>query len=57
MPGRGLAFPPRRIVKTGQLLQSEGAAVTVQSICQADLTPAFDPMLRRLADGVSGRCL
>jgi len=40
VPGRGLAFPPRRIVQVGRGLDARGVSTTMQSICQADFTPA-----------------
>jgi len=39
-PGRGLAFPPRRMVRVAQGLESAGAVTTVQSICQRDYSEA-----------------
>jgi len=38
VPGRGIAFPPRRLVSLARGLGRERA--TVQSICQEDFTPA-----------------
>ncbi len=46
--GRGLAFPPRRIVEVGRRLQQRGVSTTMQSICQADFTPAVDAILERI---------
>jgi len=50
VPGRGLAFPPRRIVQTARDLELAGSGTIVQSICQADFTPALDAIITRLAD-------
>jgi hypothetical protein len=46
--GRGFAFPPRRMVELGRELDRGGASVSIQSICQADFTPAFDALLALL---------
>jgi hypothetical protein len=48
VPGRGFAFPPRRIVSVAQELSRRGAPATVQSICQAD----FSDAIRTIADRV-----
>ena len=48
VPGLGFAFPPRRIVDVGRQLEDRGAHVTVQSTCQADLTPAMDALIALL---------
>jgi hypothetical protein len=48
IPGIGFAFPPRRIVEVGRLLDAEGASVSIQSICQADFTPAIDALITLL---------
>jgi len=45
VPGRGLAFAPTRLVEVARGLDREGAAVSIQSICQADLTPAIDAFI------------
>jgi len=50
VPGRGLAFPPRRIVRVGQGLEARGVSTTMRSICQADFTPAIDAILVRIGD-------
>lgn len=47
VPGRGLAFAPRRLVRVAAGL-GEGRS-TVQSICQADFTPAVTPIVRMIA--------
>lgn len=47
---RGFAVPPRRMVRVAQALEDRGALTTVQSICQADLGPAVDAILRAIAD-------
>ncbi len=49
-PGTGLAFPPVRVVRVAQGLEDRGALTTIQSICQDDLRPAVDSILRLIAD-------
>lgn len=51
--GRGMAFPPTRMVEVAREL---GHNATVQSICQEDFGPVVDAILRRVADRVSGSC-
>src|SRR5690606_36327106 len=45
---RSLAFPPRRIVRTLQGLERNGAHATVQSICRDSLAPAIDATVSTL---------
>lgn len=45
LPGRGVAFPPIRISRVAQGLDALGAQVTVQSICQEDLTTATEELV------------
>jgi hypothetical protein len=47
VPGRGVAFPPRRLVRVAQQLEARGANATVVSVCQADYTPVLDSIVRR----------
>ena len=49
VPGRGLAFPPRRMVRVAQELDARGATATVSSICQADFGPLLDAIVARMA--------
>ena len=53
---QGLAFPPRRLVQTGQALNERGAGVVLQSICEADPTNLFRQLLSEVADRLSGVC-
>jgi hypothetical protein len=46
VPGRGLAFPPRRMV---EVAQGFGANGVVQSICQDAFDGAFDAVIARIA--------
>lgn len=48
-PGRGIAFPPRRIVRTVQAFGDRGI---VQSICQEDFSPAIRGITERLATAI-----
>jgi len=48
VPGRGFAFAPRRMVEVGRLLDARGAHASIQSVCQADFTPAFDALFALL---------
>ncbi|MBZ0118964.1 MAG: hypothetical protein K8H88_18345 [Sandaracinaceae bacterium] len=57
VPGRGLAFPPRRIVQVAQQLEAGGAGVTVQSICQEDFGPALQSVIRKIANALGQACL
>lgn len=57
IPGRGLAFPPRRITTVAQLLERAGAAGIVQSICQDDFTGALNAIIKKIADVLGGACL
>ncbi|MFK7987731.1 MAG: hypothetical protein AB8I08_17070 [Sandaracinaceae bacterium] len=54
VPGRGVAFPPTRIL---QVAESLGDQAVVGSICQEDFTPVMDAILQRVAARVSGTCL
>ncbi|MEM1414476.1 MAG: hypothetical protein AAGH15_06235, partial [Myxococcota bacterium] len=49
LPGRGLAFAPRRLVQTAEGLAAQGAYATLQSICQSNLAPALDAIVERIA--------
>ncbi len=57
VPGRGLAFPPRRMVRLAQQLETRGARATVQSICQADFGPAIDALVERIAAATLPSCI
>lgn len=52
-----VAYPPRRLVRAGQLLEEAGARVVLQSLCRDDLTEAFDAILRELAMVLADDCL
>lgn len=54
VPGRGLAFPPRRLVTLAREL---GHNSMVQSICQEDYGPALDAIIGKLADVLNRVCL
>jgi hypothetical protein len=50
LAGRGLAFPPRRLVSVAQELERRGAHTFVGSICQAEFTPSIDALIDAIAD-------
>ena len=56
VPGRGLAFPPTRIVELARDLERAGANGVVQSICQEDFTPALNAIIEKIAQ-VLNPCL
>jgi hypothetical protein len=55
-PGRGMAFPPRRMVQTAQELETAGAKAVTASICNESFSTAVTAILERVAAGVSGSC-
>ena len=57
VPGRGLAWPPRRLVTVARDLEARGANAVVQSICQADYGPALTAILEKIAVVLGGSCL
>jgi len=54
VPGRGLAFPPRRMVTVAQQFAPNAV---VQSICQDDFGPALDAIIKKIADVLGKVCL
>jgi len=54
--GRGLAFPPRRIVQAARDLEVAGSSTVVQSICQEDFAPALDAIIARLVPELGTTC-
>ena len=57
VPGRGVAFPPVRIVQAAQQLEAAGAKVTVQSICQESFSGALTEIIRQIASALGAACL
>ncbi len=55
--GRGVAYPPRRIVEVAQGLQRLGAATSVQSICNTSYTGAVDDIIGALQGSLDASCL
>ena len=53
VPGRGLAFPPRRMVTVASQLDRMGASATVGSICQEDYSGVMGRILAGLADATA----
>jgi hypothetical protein len=54
--GRGVAFPPTRLVEVARQIDAAGGAAVIQSICQGDFTPAVSAILTRVSARVAGRC-
>lgn len=52
VPGRGIAFPARRLVSVARAF---GSQATVQSICQDDFGPAIDAIATRIGDHACSR--
>ncbi len=57
VPGRGVAFPPVRIVRVAQRLEALGAGVTVQSICQESFQGALQEIIRQIKSALGAACL
>ena len=57
VPGRGKAFPPRRIVSVARDLERAGANSVVQSICQESFAGALNAIINKIADVLGGACL
>ncbi len=55
-PGMGPAFPPRRLLEVGEALERVGAFTVATSVCTDDFSGAFDAILERIAQSVSGEC-
>lgn len=53
---RGLAFPPRRIVRVAQGIEAAGGRATIQSICHADFTGALEAIVRETVPALEGTC-
>ncbi|MEM1418477.1 MAG: hypothetical protein AAGH15_26520 [Myxococcota bacterium] len=54
VPGMGVSFPPRRLVRFAQALEARGADATVQSLCQRDISIAVEDALHRIAGALRG---
>jgi hypothetical protein len=50
VPGRGIAFPPRRIVRVARGLDAGGAGVVVGSLCQESFAAPIDAFVSRIAE-------
>lgn len=53
-PGRGKAYPPRRIVEVARAF---GENAIVQSICQESFAPAVDAIVKLIASKIPSLCL
>ena len=56
VPGRGQAFPPRRIVRVAEEIQRAGGQIAIGSICQTSYDRAIDGILTRVLDRLGGVC-
>jgi hypothetical protein len=56
VPGRGLAFPPRRIVLTAQELEDRGVTSVVGSICQESYAAPVGNVLARISERLGEVC-
>lgn len=56
VPGRGVAFPPRRFLETSQALRARGARTTTLSICVEDFSPAVRLVLDEIAAAARPVC-
>ncbi|HEY8428356.1 MAG TPA: hypothetical protein VIL20_08275 [Sandaracinaceae bacterium] len=54
---RGVAFPPRRIVRVAEDLEARGAASVIGSICQEDYSGPVTEILTRIAARLGETCL
>jgi hypothetical protein len=57
VPGRGLAFPPRRMVEVAAALDGRGGVATVQSICQDRLVGAMGVIAEAIGRNACSRFL
>ncbi len=57
VPGRGLAFPPRRIVRVAEGLDGRGATSVIGSICQDDYSGPVTDILTRISERLGETCL
>lgn len=53
VPGRGVAFPPRRIVRLARALEDGGAGVSVGSLCQDSFAGPIDGFVAQLATALT----
>lgn len=54
--GRGVAFPPRRMLTAQRDLEARGAATTTGSICQSSFTGVTRRILARIGERLAGTC-
>jgi hypothetical protein len=55
-PGRGVAFPPRRIVETARELERTGAFVALGSVCDERFSRVADTLLAHAGRSLAGVC-
>ena len=57
VPGRGVAYPPIRILRVGEQLEAAGAGVTVQSICQSSFEGALTQIIGWVRRALARSCI
>ncbi|MBX3273713.1 MAG: hypothetical protein KF729_25840 [Sandaracinaceae bacterium] len=57
VPGRGTAFPPRRIVRAAEALERRGASTVVGSICQESYDGTVTAILSRVLARLGALCM
>jgi len=57
VPGRGLAYPPVRMLRVARALEREGVGVTAQSICQASFEGALTRIIDLVRRALNQSCL
>jgi len=55
VPGRGVAFPPVRILRVAERLQRRGAHVAIGSICQESFATPIDSLIAAITRATRGR--
>jgi len=55
VPGRGVAFPPVRILQVAEQLERRGAHVAPGSICQESFATPIDSLIHAIVDASRGR--
>lgn len=54
--GRGIAFPPRRMVSALRGIDEAGGRVVLQSICEQSFVPITESLAHQLAERAAGGC-
>jgi len=56
VPGRGVAFPPTRLLEVGREIRQRGGRTIHLSICEEDFTPAVRLILTEVGRAIRPRC-